>query len=203
MRLDPAVKDDAVVGVVVSDGSETVSLATRAGRVLLFPVSEVNVLGGPGKGVMAIKLTKGDFVMGFSLTTERMEGLTVETSRGRVEVLRPNKYGVTHRAGRGRDLIRVGYIARVHREAVELRFPEPEPGADPAPAGRPEPEPAAKPKPGAEDEPELVPVSDLEVVSESGSRSVSEAKPEPDAGPHLALVPDPLDEDDPEQGELF
>jgi DNA gyrase subunit A len=122
IRLDKDFAGDAVVGACVSSGKEVISLATYQGRCLLFPVPEVNVLSGPGKGVMAIKVTRGDHVLGFVLTTHRMSGLEVTTSRGRDEVVRPNKFSVTSRGNRGREIIRQGTLALVPRPPVELRF---------------------------------------------------------------------------------
>ncbi|TVQ98057.1 MAG: DNA topoisomerase, partial [Deltaproteobacteria bacterium] len=132
MRLESTRPEDAIVGAVACEGSEVVSLASRNGRCLLFPVDEVSVLSGAGKGVMAIKLDPKDTVIGFRLTTERMDGLEVETNRGRREVIRPNKFAVTKRGGKGRELIRLGYIAAVHPRTVELTFREgsAEEGAD-------------------------------------------------------------------------
>ncbi|MFT5991453.1 MAG: DNA gyrase subunit A [Flavobacteriales bacterium] len=127
MRLDKT--GDAVLAAYVSDGTEVVSLATKQGRCLLFPVDEIKVLSGSGKGVLATKLTKDDFVMGYVLTKHRMEGLEVETNRGRVEVVRPNKFTVTSRGNRGREIIRQGYLTRVGVEPVELMFRDEEPKA--------------------------------------------------------------------------
>ncbi len=50
MRLDPGFKGDLVVGVEATDGSENVCLATRAARVLIFPVTEANIVGGAAQG---------------------------------------------------------------------------------------------------------------------------------------------------------
>src|SRR5262249_22582708 len=44
MRLESTFLNDGVVAVFSSTGTETVTLATRRGRVLLFPVDEINVL---------------------------------------------------------------------------------------------------------------------------------------------------------------
>lgn len=110
---------DRVVAACVSDGSELVSLATRQGRALIYPVEETKALSGPGKGVLAIKLAKGDHVVGFALATHRMDGLDVETNRGRREVIRSNKFSVASRAGKGREIIRNGTIAKVHHATAE------------------------------------------------------------------------------------
>ena len=121
-KLDKNVPNDAVVGAVVSRGDEVVSLATRQGKCLLFPVNEVNVLGSAGKGVLAIKLAPKDFVLGFALTTHRMSGLDVITSRGRDEVVRPNKFKVTSRGNRGREIIRQGTLSLAPQPCVEFKF---------------------------------------------------------------------------------
>ena len=125
MRLDPKFPGgDAVMAAYVSDGAELVSLATRQGKALVFAVSELNVLVNPGKGVMAIKLDKGDAVLGFRLVSERMDGLEVTTNRGRTEVVRPNKFKPTGRAGKGRSVITKGRLDAVVLPAIEWRFPE-------------------------------------------------------------------------------
>src|SRR5260370_3379135 len=56
VRLDPVVSDDVVVGVESTDGTENVCLATKSARVLIFPVTDANVVSGAAKGVTAIKL---------------------------------------------------------------------------------------------------------------------------------------------------
>jgi DNA gyrase subunit A len=132
-RLDSAVANDAVVGATISRGNEFVSLATRQGKCLLFPVGDINVRGGASKGVAAIKLTGKDFVLGFELTTHRMHGLSVITSRGRDEVVRPNKFKVTSRGLRGREIIRQGTLSLTPRPVLELRFRSAEGEAEPDP----------------------------------------------------------------------
>ncbi len=134
-RLDATVPNDAVVGAVISRGNEFVSLATRQGKCLLFPVGDINVRGGAGKGVAAIKLTGKDFVLGFDLTTHRMQGLAVVTSRGRDEVVRPNKFKVTSRGLRGREIIRQGTLSLAPRPVVERKFR----GAGPVDTTEPDP----------------------------------------------------------------
>ena len=81
-RLDPTFKNDLVVGVEATDGSENVCLATKSARVLIFPVTEANVVAGAARGVVAIKLEAKDRVIGFMLANKKREGLTVRTNRG-------------------------------------------------------------------------------------------------------------------------
>jgi hypothetical protein len=72
---------------------------------------------------MAIKLKKGDWVVGATLVRERMEGLQIETNRGRAEVVRSNKFSVSRRGAKGREIIKMGHISKVHIPAYELAFP--------------------------------------------------------------------------------
>ena len=113
VRLDPAIADDLVVGVEPSDGTENVCLATREARVLIFPVAEANVVGGPAKGVSAVKLEAKDRVLGFALADRMREGLEVRTNRGATVVVRATKYPVTGRGGRGYGVLQRGTLEAV------------------------------------------------------------------------------------------
>jgi DNA gyrase subunit A len=118
VRLDPAVPGDRVVGVEPTDGSETICLATKSARVLIFPVHEANVVSGPAKGVVAIKLDPKDRVLGFTLANRMREGLTVQTSRGATQIIRATKYPVTSRGGKGYAILQRGSLTEViHDEA--------------------------------------------------------------------------------------
>ena len=125
VRLDPAFKDDSVVGVEPTDGTENVCLATKSARVLIFPVAEANVVGGPAKGVTAIKLDAKDRVLGFTLANKMREGLQTRTSRGATLIVRATKYPVTGRGGRG-----FGVLQRGSLEAILHEDARPVPPAD-------------------------------------------------------------------------
>ena len=113
VRLDPAFKGDLVVGVEATDGSENVCLATRAARVLIFPVTEANVVGGAARGVNAIRLDAKDRVIGFVLANKKREGLTVRTNRGATQIVRATKYPVTSRGGKGYAILQRGSLDAV------------------------------------------------------------------------------------------
>jgi DNA gyrase subunit A len=118
VRLDPAFRDDLVVGVEATDGTENVCLATKSARVLIFPVTEANVVSGAAKGVTAIKLDAKDRVLGFALANRMREGLTVRTSRGATQIIRATKYPVTSRGGRGYSILQRGSLdAVIHDDA--------------------------------------------------------------------------------------
>jgi DNA gyrase subunit A len=124
-RLDPTFKNDLVVGVEATDGSENVCLATRGARVLIFPVTEANVVAGAARGVSAIKLEIKDRVIGFVLANKKREGLTVRTSRGAIQIVRATKYPVTARGGRGYAILQRGSL-----ECVLPSEAEPVPAPD-------------------------------------------------------------------------
>ncbi len=109
-----------VVGVARLTGGETVIAATRQARAMLCPVEEVNFLSGPGKGVILIKLQKGeDRVLGFVASSGDRDLMTVETSRGAEQTISTAKYEVTGRGGKGRELLQRGQFLRVVPTAVE------------------------------------------------------------------------------------
>ena len=109
-----------VVGVAPVTGDETMIAATRQARAMLCQVDEINFLSGPGKGVILIKLQKGeDRVLGFVASKGERDRLTVETSRGAEQTIGPAKYEVTGRGGKGRELLQRGQFLRVVPVPIE------------------------------------------------------------------------------------
>ena len=129
-RLRPG---EEVVGFYVLEGDETLVLATETGRVLLCPAAEVNLLSGPGRGVLAIKLGAGDRVIGAAVSRQKSQGLRVYTTGGRKVDVTPRKYRVTSRGGKGVEVIKRGGLARVETPPPEL--PELKDWSGPAPNG--------------------------------------------------------------------
>jgi DNA gyrase subunit A len=119
VRLDATFKDDRVVGVQATDGSENVCLATRSARVLIFPVTEANIVSGAARGVVAIRLEPKDRVIGFVLANKKREGLTVRTNRGATQIVRSTKYPVTARGGKGYAILQRGSLETVLPEEAE------------------------------------------------------------------------------------
>jgi DNA gyrase subunit A len=113
-----------VVGVSRITGDEVVIAATRDARAILCRADEVNYLSGPGKGVILIKLTRGeDTVLGFIASTGERDLLRVETSRGSEQTISTAKYEVTGRGGKGRELLQRGQFTRVIPPEVENPAP--------------------------------------------------------------------------------
>ena len=137
MRFGPKVPDDRVVRVEVSFGSEDemVNLASVWGRALIFRTGEINVLRGAGRGVRAIRLQENDRVLGFTLSAKARDGLSVETSRGRTEIIRVTKYQPARRGGKGREVLKRDKFVTAGYEAVEIRPDAAEPVEDMTPVG--------------------------------------------------------------------
>ncbi|MEX0821742.1 MAG: DNA topoisomerase IV subunit A [Rhodothermales bacterium] len=114
--------DDEVLGAYVAAGNENVCIASRAGHVLIFPVHQISVYKGAAKGVMAMRLGEGDYLIGCTISDAAREGLEVETNRGRREIVRTTKFDVTNRGNKGRLVIKRGHLARVILEPVEIRL---------------------------------------------------------------------------------
>jgi DNA gyrase subunit A len=115
-----------VVGVEPVEGGEVLIAATRQARAILCKVDEVNLLSGPGRGVILIKLTSGDDrVLGFTASRGDRDLLTVETSRGASQTISTAKYEVTGRGGKGRELLQRGEFVRV--VPPDIQAPEPLP----------------------------------------------------------------------------
>jgi len=103
-----------VVGVVQMSGDETIIAATREARAMLCPAEEVNVLSGPGRGVILLKIDGAkDRLLGFIASRGDRDLMVVETSRGAEQTVSSAKYDVTSRGGKGRELLQRGSFTRV------------------------------------------------------------------------------------------
>ncbi len=85
-------RPDGVVAAWVTRGDELATLATHRGRMLAYPVEQINEVKGAGKGVLAIKLNPGDSVLAFELSKLRTRGARVVTNKGREEMARASSH---------------------------------------------------------------------------------------------------------------
>jgi DNA gyrase subunit A len=108
-----------VVGVARLTGGEILIAATEQARAMLCRADEVNFLSGPGKGVILIKLSDEDRVLGFIASSGDRDIMRVETSRGAEQTISTAKYEVTGRGGKGRELLQRGQFTRVVPPEVE------------------------------------------------------------------------------------
>ena len=115
-------KGDEVVAAEVAAGDENVCVASKEGHVLIFPVMQIPVYKGAGKGVIAMRLAAKDRVLGATLSNAARDGLEVETNRGRREIVRTTKFEVTNRGNKGRQIIKRGNLAKVIVSPIEIRL---------------------------------------------------------------------------------
>jgi DNA gyrase subunit A len=94
-------------------GDETVIAASQGRRVMVCRVDEINFLSGPGKGVLLIKLEKGDRLLAAITAVDDRDTLTVKTSMGGEQRLNTGRYKVTGRGGRGHEFVSRGQIVEV------------------------------------------------------------------------------------------
>ena len=109
-----------MIFVAICDKEKTLYLASANGHVLHFPVKEINILAGVGKGVMGIKLMEGDTCIGAALMSDRVDRLIAETTRGGTLEFTRTRYEPTSRGGKGFEAIKRGGIVRVLPPPIEL-----------------------------------------------------------------------------------
>ncbi len=119
-RFTRLLDGDRVVMARLQRDETSVFLAAASGRVLHFPLEEVAILAGAGKGVLGIKLEPGDRCLGGVLISSRFDALTVETSGGKIMELRRGAYPPTHRAGKGTEVVKRAALVRVVPSPVEV-----------------------------------------------------------------------------------
>jgi DNA gyrase subunit A len=105
----PRPGDRVVFVEPVTDG-ETMFIATKKARVLHFSIEEVPVLAAAGKGVIGIKLDKGDEALGAMQLSRPSDTLHVVNSNGTPLSIGQTKYRVTSRGGKGVEAVkRLGF----------------------------------------------------------------------------------------------
>ncbi len=102
-----------VVGTLRIDGTETILAVSTGARALACAAEEVNYLSNPGRGVMLMKLAKGDRILGIRAASSDRDTLTVRTSMGGEQRINTARYEVTSRGGKGREVIKRGKIVEV------------------------------------------------------------------------------------------
>jgi DNA gyrase subunit A len=104
---------DEILFVSFCEEGDNIACATKDGRALICPVSEISVLQGAGRGVMLVKLQKGDSVVGAAVLGDDDDMLVVENANGTAYEISTRKYEVVSRAGKGFSLFKRGKLERV------------------------------------------------------------------------------------------
>ncbi len=114
------VKPDAqIIGVFPINAEETILAVSQNCRAMICPSEEINFLSGAGRGVMLIKLAKGDKLLGFKPSKGDRDLLTVETNRGAKKTVSTAKYRTTSRGGKGNEIQKNGKIASIVEPPIE------------------------------------------------------------------------------------
>jgi len=109
-----------VVGVESIYGNETIIAATSQARIILCPADQFTYRIGPARGVVLIKLSKGDQLIGFCAARGRRDALEVVTSQGtRRTISMGGKHEVSGRGGKGRQIMKRGKLVGVLARPVE------------------------------------------------------------------------------------
>ncbi len=111
---------DKVVMVRLTGDEEGVMLATVGGYITHFPLNQVTILSGVGKGVFGIKLEPGDECVGGVLVGGRFDKLVVETETGKTQDFGPGAVKSRARGSKGEKPGQRTKFARVVPPPIEL-----------------------------------------------------------------------------------
>ncbi|MGI6092150.1 MAG: DNA gyrase subunit A [Veillonellaceae bacterium] len=93
-------EDDDLIGVRMTNGQKKIIMGTKDGLAIIFPETDVRVMGRAAHGVIGIRLNKGDKVVGMDAITKDGEILSV-TAEGYGKRTPVTDYRLQSRAGKG------------------------------------------------------------------------------------------------------
>jgi DNA gyrase subunit A len=111
--------DKVVMSAVLLGEEESIFLASADGHVIHFPLDEINILSGVGKGVIGIKLDESDKCLGGVLITRKSQMLQVETSGGKTLEF-TGRHETVSRGGKGFEAVKRSSLVRILPPAIEL-----------------------------------------------------------------------------------
>ena len=124
-------KEDEVINVFATDGSENILLATYNGYGLWFDETEISTIGLRAKGVIGIQLKDEDYVAAAQLINEEKDpDIVVITQRGACKRMKLASLTKSKRARRGQKLLRelktkphhiVGMLALYNQEKMWVK----------------------------------------------------------------------------------
>lgn len=110
---------DRAIYVGLIRHEKSLLLIASDGHVLHFPVDQIPVLSGPGKGVIGIRLEENARCVAAMLVQGPEDRLRLETSGGK-EIVVDGGRELGSRAGKGTELIKRGEIVRVFLPPPQL-----------------------------------------------------------------------------------
>ena len=93
-------EDDDLIGVRLTNGQKKIIMGTKDGLAIIFPETDVRVMGRSAHGVIGIRLNKGDKVVGMDAITKEGEILSV-TAEGYGKRTPVEDYRLQSRGGKG------------------------------------------------------------------------------------------------------
>ncbi|HUR53304.1 MAG TPA: DNA topoisomerase (ATP-hydrolyzing) [Gemmataceae bacterium] len=111
--------DKATMAALVGDHTG-VMLASSGGHLIHFPVEQVNILSGVGKGVIGMKLDGHEVCLGGVLVGGRFDKLVMETENGKEQEFGPGAIKSQNRGGKGEKPGVRTKFARVVPPPIEL-----------------------------------------------------------------------------------
>ncbi|HUL43953.1 MAG TPA: DNA gyrase subunit A [Bacteroidota bacterium] len=100
-------KGDTLKDVRITEGTQHILIGTHSGMAIRFVESEVRQMGRTAAGVRAIKLGKGDKVIGAVAVKRQSTSILVVSEHGYGKRSELDEYRVSHRGGKGVFTIRV------------------------------------------------------------------------------------------------
>jgi len=101
-RIARTKEGDEVVGIAPAEG-DTITAATKAGKVLVFPAPELPELAGAGRGVILMRLDKGDRLVAAICHPHDAPPVAIDEDGGEHRLHLPE---LAHRAQKGRKAIK-------------------------------------------------------------------------------------------------
>ena len=95
------VKDDSLIEVKMTDGTNDIVLGTRNGLAIRFNEKDVRNMGRTSTGVRGVRLGKGDIVVGLLVIKRQGTSILVVTENGYGKRSDINNYRLAHRGGKG------------------------------------------------------------------------------------------------------
>ncbi len=108
-----------MLATVLTGEEKSIFLVSAAGHVLHFPIEEINILSGVGKGVIGIKLEEDDTCLGGRLVTKSHDAIEVETTGGKVMDF-TGRHEVVSRGGKGFEAVKRSSFARIVPPPIAL-----------------------------------------------------------------------------------
>jgi DNA gyrase subunit A len=119
-RFAKVEEGDKVVMVRLVGEEEGVMLATTGGYVTHFPLDQVTILSGVGRGVFGIKLEPEDDCIGGVLVGGRFDKLVLETESGKTQEFGGGAVKTRNRGGKGDKPGQRTRFSRVVPPPIEL-----------------------------------------------------------------------------------